>query len=340
MNTNKILISIISLFALSGFIGSSFILVAQVPKSEKEIPIYSGAARDTDRESELRNQMSWDMDQSLRNATLKVYKIGASAEDVFNFYLQKIGGKEGMMDMDPMGIKLGTVSQVWYEVEYYKDEEFTDYYIEHDIMHHGTWMKQKLTENRKPHKPGKWIVEAKFNWYKKENNNDLTTFYVIIHDESFDLFEGKKYKTSTEIQIQVTTSKSEQAMREESEEKMEEQTTELSKTLKNKPPTEKELGVPVYPGATFDADATAGMSAGNDYAIYLFLTTDLPSKVVAFYEQKLKIKGVETVKGHYMIPLKGKLPLPEEGISIEPNTMFGGNAKTVISIQKMIGKSE
>jgi hypothetical protein len=41
-----------------------------------------------------------------------------------------------------------------------------------------------------------------------------------------------------------------------------------------------------------------------------------------------------------MIPLKGKLPLPEEGISIEPNTMFGGNAKTVISIQKMIGKSE
>jgi hypothetical protein len=38
-----------------------------------------------------------------------------------------------------------------------------------------------------------------------------------------------------------------------------------------------------------------------------------------------------------MIPLKGEMPLPEEGISIEPNTMFGGKAKTVISIQKKIG---
>lgn len=331
MNTNKILISIISFCMLLVFIGSQSILFAQVPKSEKEIPIYSGAKRDANRESEL---------ESLGSDGRKVYRVGASTEDVFNFYLQKIGRKEGTMNIDPMGIKPGTVSQVWHEVEYYKDEEFTDYYIEHDIMHHGIWMKQILTENRKPHKPGKWIVEAKFNWYKKESNNDLTTFYVIIHDESFDFFEGKKYNTSTEIQIQVTTSKSEQAMRDESEAEMEEQTAELSKSLKNKPPTEKALGVPVYPGATFDAEATAGMSAGNDYAIYIYLTLDQPSKVAAFYEQQLKIKPVEVGKDQYMIPLKGKMPIPDEGISIQPNTMFGGNAKTVISIQKMVGKSE
>lgn len=284
--------------------------------------------------------MSWDMDQGLRNATLKVYKVGASTEDVFYFYLQKVGGKEGTIDIDPIGIKPGAVSQVWYEIEYYADTEFTDYYIEHDIMHHGTWMKQKLTENRKPHKPGKWIMEAKFNWYKKESNNDLTTFYVIIHDESFNFFEGKQYKTSTEIQMQVTTSKSEQATREEDEEKMEGQSAELSKSLKSKPPTENELGAPIYPGATFDADATAGMSAGNDYAIYIYLTIDQPAKVAAFYEQQLKIKPVEVGKGQYMIPLKGKMPMPDEGISIQPTTMFGGDAKTVINIQKMIGKSE
>ena len=336
MNTNKILISIIFFCMLLVFIGSQSILIAQAPKSEKEIPIYLGATRDANKESELKSQMAWDMDQSLRSGVLKVYKAGASPEDVFNFYLQKIGGKEGTADMDPIGLKLGTVSQVWYEVEYYEDKEFTDYFIEKDVMHPGKWMKQKLTENRKPHKPGKWITEAKFNWYKKESNNDLTTFYVIIPDESFGEQTEKKYKTSTEIQIQVTTSKSEQAMREENEEEMEKQTSELSKSLKGKPPTEKELGVPVYPGATFDAENSAGMSAGNDYAMYLFLTTDPPSKVVAFYEQQLKIKAVEAVKGHYMIPLKGEMPLPEEGISIEPNTMFGGKAKTVISIQKKI----
>jgi hypothetical protein len=41
-----------------------------------------------------------------------------------------------------------------------------------------------------------------------------------------------------------------------------------------------------------------------------------------------------------MIPLKGKMPIPDEGISVQPNTMFGGSAKTVISIQKMTGKNE
>jgi len=333
---NVVAIIIVLLWITFVVFWTSSLYAGETPKSEKEIPIYSGAIRDTDRESELKSQMSWDIDPGLRSAVLNVYKVGASAEDVSNFYLQKIGGKEGMMDIDPMGIKPGTVSQVSYEIEYYKEEEFTDYNIEHDIMHPGTWMKQKLMENRKPHKPGKWITEARFNWYKKESNNDLTIFYVIIHDESFGEQTEKKYKTSTEIQIQVTTSKSEQAMREENEEEMEKQTSELSKSLKGKPPTEKELGVPVYPGATFDAENSAGMSAGNDYAMYLFLTTDPPSKVVAFYEQQLKIKAVEAVKGHYMIPLKGEMPLPEEGISIEPNTMFGGKAKTVISIQKKI----
>lgn len=128
-------------------------------------------------------------------------------------------------------------------------------------------------------------------------------------------------------------------MREETEAQMDQKVEELAKSLKSKPPTAKDLGAPLYPGAKFDADASAGMSAGNDYAMYLYLTTDPPSKVAAFYEQQLKVKaGVQGDK--YMIPLKGKLPIPEEGISIEPNTMFGGSAKTVITIRKMTGRRE
>lgn len=336
MNKNKILFGIIFFCVLWSFLKTESILIAQVPKSEKEIPIYNGAVRDASKESEIRSQMSWDTDPGLRSAVLNVYKIKASAEDVFNFYLQKIGGKEGMLDMNPAEMKPGSVSPVMYEIEYYKEEEFKDYTIEHGIMHQGKLMKQKLIENRKPHKPDKWISEARFNWYHLKGNNDLTTFYIIIHDESFDIAEPQNYKTSTEVQIQMQTSKSDQAMREEKEEKMEKETTDLAKSLTNKPPTEKELGVPVYPGAKFDAENSAGMSAGNDYAIYIYLSTDPPSKVVSFYEKQLNKKADEAIKGHYMIPLKGKLPLPEEGIAIEPNTMFGGSAKTVITIQKKI----
>jgi hypothetical protein len=338
MKTQNIIGMVIALLLIASVnFGNIPLYSGNTPKTEKEIPIYPGAIRNADRESELKSQMSWDSDPGLRSAVLNVYKVKASSEDIFNFYLQKIGGKGGMTDMDPSQMEPGSVSPVMYEIEYYKDEEFTDYPIENDVMHHGTLMKQKLVENRKPHKPGKWIIEARFNWYHMKSNNDLNTFYVIIHDESFDIAEPEKYKTSTEIQFQVTTVKSELAMREENEEKMESQTAELSKSLKNKPPTEKELGVPAYPGATFDAENSAGMSAGNDYAMYLYLTTDPPSKVVAFYEQQLKKKAAEPVKGHYMIPLKGELPLPEEGISIEPNTMYGGKAKTVITIQKKVG---
>jgi hypothetical protein len=321
------------------FAGGS-LLLAQAPNSAKEIPVYSGSVRDAGRESEARSQMSWDADRSFQSAELNIYKVGASAEDVFSFYLKKIGGKEGTPDVDPTALKPGAVSQVFYEIEFYNDEEFTDYPIEQDVKHPGTWMKQKLTENRKPYRPGKWIKEARFNWYKKESNNNGTTFYVIISDQSFDLAEGNKYKTNTEIQFQVTTSKSGQAMREEKEERMEKQTAELSRSLKNKPPTEKDLGVPIYPGAKFDPDASAGMSSGNDYAMYLYLTTDEPSKVVDFYEKQLKIKAAEPAKGRYIIPLKGNLPVPKEGISIEPNTMFGGSAKTVITIQKMVKNDE
>ena len=206
---NVVAISIVLLWITFALFRTSSLYAGETPKSGKEIPVYSGAMRDTDRESEVKSQMSWDSDPGLRSAVLNVYKTSASAEDVFNFYLLKIGGKEGMMDMDPSQMEPDSISLVMYEIEYYKDEEFKDYPIEHDVMHHGILMKQKLVENRKPHKPGKWIIEARFNWYHMKSNNDLTTFYVIIHDESFDIAEPKMYKTSTEVQFQVTTAKAE-----------------------------------------------------------------------------------------------------------------------------------
>jgi len=342
MKKNKNIISRIFVYLLlvSTFYCFTNVLFGQVPKSEKEIPIYPGAKSNATKTSEQKSDMGWDMDKSLRKGILQIYDVDASPEDVFSFYLKKIGGREGSLDMDPKGLKPGTSSQVWYEIEYYEDKELTDYYIEQDEMHPGKWMKQKLIENRKPYKPGKWITGAKFNWYYKEKNNDLTEFYIIIRDESFDLYEGNKYKTGTEIQIQVTTRKSEIAMQEESEEKMDKQAEDLSHSLKSKPPTEKDLGAPIYPGAQFNADASAGMSLDDDYEMYIYLTTDPLSKVVNFYEQKLKRKAEEPTKGHFLIPLKGKMPMPDEGISIEPNTMFGGNAKTVITIQKMIEKNK
>jgi hypothetical protein len=100
-------------------------------------------------------------------------------------------------------------------------------------------------------------------------------------------------------------------------------------------PTEAILGAPIYPGSTYDAQNSQGMSDGGSHKYYIFISNDPTDKVAAFYEQKLKVKAGKYDKS-YMIPLKGALPMPDEGISIQPNTLGGksANAKTMITFQK------
>ena len=143
-------------------VGGVSFLAAQVPKSEKEIPIFPGAVRDTDKESAMKSEQAGEMNPNMRSGALKLYVTSASAEDVFKFYLQKITAKEGVPDIDPRGLQRGTVSQATYEIFYYTDEDFADY-----EGHPGTWIKQSLVKNRKPYASGKCIKGGYINWYKK-----------------------------------------------------------------------------------------------------------------------------------------------------------------------------
>jgi hypothetical protein len=314
------------------------LFAAQTPKSEKEIPVFSGAKRDAAAEKVRMEQGGPEG---------KVYRIGASPEEVFNFYLQKIGGKEGAgWEGDPDSLPKGGASPVTYEIEYYTEEDLTDSTYE-GVPYPGKWIKATLSKNRKPLKPGMWMKRASFSWIVKNPDGGMTDFFLDIWDIGFNSpddfytvdYQSKKYTQSTGIEVLVSVGQSEEAMREESWERMEEETAARSEAFKGRPPSEKDLGVPVYPGAAFNAEASAGMSMGDDYAMYLYLSNDQPAKVVSFYEQQLK-KKAEKIGSGYMIPIKGKPPIPEEGIVIEPNTMFGGSAKTVITIQKMTGGGE
>jgi hypothetical protein len=108
-----------------------------------------------------------------------------------------------------------------------------------------------------------------------------------------------------------------------------------------KPPTEAQLGAPLYPGAFYDARNSAGMSMGDNTA-YIFMSADPPAKVVDFYAQKLRKQASEMVKGSFMIVLKGKPPFPEKGITIEPNKpgQFDPKYKTVVTFVFMNSKGE
>ena len=100
-------------------------------------------------------------------------------------------------------------------------------------------------------------------------------------------------------------------------------------------PSEAQLGAPVYPGSTYMAEISGGMSMDETY-YWIFATSDPPSKVAAFYKAKTGLTPTE-VSGSYMFDLKkgSNSYLPEHGIIIEPNKQLTvGPPKTSITFTK------
>jgi hypothetical protein len=100
-------------------------------------------------------------------------------------------------------------------------------------------------------------------------------------------------------------------------------------------PTEAQLGAPVYPGATYEAQISGGMSQGESY-YWVFVTADSASKVAAFYKAKTGVTPTE-VEGTYMFTFKkGPNPyFPAHGLVIEPNKQLSaGPPKTAITVTK------
>lgn len=331
MNSKKMMTLILSLLIL-GVTGYA----AGAPGNQGEIPLMSGAVQDKAFEEELQQQFTGEfVDGSLRNESVKGYAVKANIEDVVLFYVQKLGAREDMPQTDYREVlKPGQVSAVWFEKQYYEPSEFTDQKEYDTVIYPGKWVLATLQSNRKAEN-GQWVKSVNFGWCKKEANSDFTQFNVVLDDAGFD-FEIRKYQVKTSISIITQTFKSETAMEEEVDQEIDRKTEAKKKQLMSKPPTEQDLGVPIYPGAIFNLDATAGMSIDNDQVIYIFMSNDPPAKVVGFYEVKLSKKATATDKDSYLIPLKGQMPIPDEGIAIQSNTMFGGSAKTVISIAKQL----
>jgi hypothetical protein len=71
----------------------------------------------------------------------------------------------------------------------------------------------------------------------------------------------------------------------------------------------------------------------GDQRGFLFVTDDAPEKVVKFYEAKLGKKAQGEPKTGYMIALKGKGLVPDEGLAVQPNVL-GGGGKTLITVMR------
>lgn len=102
-------------------------------------------------------------------------------------------------------------------------------------------------------------------------------------------------------------------------------------------PTAEQLGVPVYPGASYDASNSAGMSQPTE-KYYLFTTGDSLSAVRRFYETATKHQAAAFGDGGaVIIVLEGEAPFPKHGVIIEPNRgAYPSAVHTVITVRREV----
>lgn len=296
---------------------------AAVPKTEKEIPVIPGAVLDQAaaarwaeyQDPEATLLYSGARPFQIRSRYEKVYTVPGPIEDVFRFYQVQFGAKPLGDDggPNPLDLAPGKTTPVGYDLYPYEDE-LTDV----------------LSKNRKPYSPGKWIREVDFNWGRRESNGDLTIFLVRLEDWSFSE-DWKSYKTKTLLVVHRETYVNDEEAGEAADAQEDEFLAEVAAQLAAAPPTEAVLGAPLYPGATFMPEHSAGMTMDNSYAMYIYFSLDPVEQVRDFYQRKTG-KQAEAAGGNkYLFTLAGQPPVPDQGISLEPNQMFGGAWKTVLT---------
>jgi hypothetical protein len=106
-------------------------------------------------------------------------------------------------------------------------------------------------------------------------------------------------------------------------------------------PSAQVLGVPVYPGATYDARNSAGMSQERE-KYYIFTTADDLAQVVAFYERATQKRGTAMGEGAVLIAIEGRAPFPRHGVMIERSRpgMYPPAVRTVITVRRELPEEE
>jgi hypothetical protein len=300
---------------------------ATVPSREEDIQSYPGAVRNRNAETRfLKNFDALKLEFtefrcSSRSYTIRVFNSFDTPETVFSFYQNLLGGEQGesvnpgaLAQMGP-----GTLMSVNYSIQPYDRRDLK-----------AEWIKSAL-KTRPVYEDGKWIEEARFVWCKNTERRDWIQFLIVIKDAGLN-HKARTYRQRTEIDISTVTYHSDEVIRTRREEKITKQISGKAKKLAKEQPTEATLGVPIYPGASFDLNSSAKMTS-SDYAYYIYKTNDEPGAVAEFYTRKTG-KQAEIIRDLYDLIVSGKKPLPELQIWIQPNTLYGGRAKTAITIRK------
>lgn len=308
--------------------------IAQTPKTFRDIPVYPGATRvaidsSTDVSSlEMRTQAGDSL--PIRSSETAAYEIAAHPEAVFSFYRQRLGGnvEYGMEDTDFESLARGAATPVIRGENFH---DMTDQPGDLGIEAVSAARKRALFLGRQPLGPDQYFSDGGFEWMVKETNGDISRLGIHISDAGLEPWT--RYTPRTRLVIARTTYVDPATAGQDADDR---RSSEMEIAIRKDVealgagPDQATLGVPPYPGATFDARNSAGMSRGET-KYYFYFTNDDVASVVAFYQQRLGKAPTDVGGGEQGFVLEGRMPFPAHGVFVKPNTTMPGG-RTVITV--------
>lgn len=314
---------------------SASLLAASLP--QKETPIYPGAVRDQAAEREYLEDAY--LPENLVFHEIRAYKVDTIIDDVARYYLELLKPKPGWPEEDPYSLGPGASLGPWYEPEFYRPEIFEDQYEYNTLIQDGKWIRTAF-EARPQWQKGKWLAQMVFQWAVMSAEGELTTYGVLVEDAGYDWKKRVDFKAS-KIWVETMVVQTDDLWSDDWDGDWDDDWDddwdsdwEMEQEVALDPPTEGMLGIPFYPGWAFSPHLSASMSQ-DDYHYYVFFSDDSPDQVAAFYKRHLG-KEPAITDGDYLFALKGKLPVPDDGLAIQPNNVFFGQPQTIITVQKQM----
>jgi hypothetical protein len=271
-------------------LSTSVLQAVQVPRSQKDFPIYPGSVKNSASEDEImaeeKDLLIIPMDTSeehpmvVRSFSVYVHTVDVSAEKVLGFYVDRLDPKEE----DPSEYLYtgerapGSTSEVYYGINFV---DFT-VYSQKDAME----AEADIKKVRVPLEPGKWVASADFTWEVGEQNSDVSIFDLTVRDDFFHTFNAQGEKTvQTSIVLRKTTYMNrndallalEKFNNKESDE-------DFSKELDTRTFDTEESGIPLYPGAVHDAETESFLRDNMGLHASVYQSDDNVTEISSFFE--------------------------------------------------------
>jgi hypothetical protein len=309
------------------------LLAAPLPLSLEEITLYPGATRDQEAEQEYLDYMYFSDDVIFHE--VRMYRIETIIDDVARFYLEYLQPELGWPEEDAEDLEPEEIMGPWYDLGFYGPQIFEHQYEYDTLIQDGKWIRTAF-EGRPQWEKGKWLSNMSFQWVTRDEDGNLITHSIGVEDAGYDWRKRIDYK-STVLLLETTVVQGDLMWDDDWDDDWDwdgDLSWDMEDAIDLEIPTEKSLGIPFYPGMVFSMDLSQGMSM-EDYHYYVFFSHDSLKQVADFYEKQLGKKALAT-DGDYLFALRGNLPIPTDGLAIQPNAFFTGFPQTMITIQKQI----